>query len=211
MTDTAAPAAQKSGPRISGAFHRLLAFSGLIALVVAFSLASPNFMQTQNILAILQATSVNGVLAIAATLVIITGGIDLSVGTLMTFCAVIAGVILTYLGLPLPLGVIGAILAGAQQMAVEAGAGGQHLRHRDGDVGGGRSGLLGIEIERAGDVAEQAEIGREAEMIDFPADQSVAGIGGIGAAGDEADVLLARKLPRLLGDQRRGDQGGGGE
>jgi ribose transport system permease protein len=112
MTDTAAPAA-KSGPRISGAFHRLLAFSGLIALVVAFSLASPNFMQTQNILAILQATSVNGVLAIAATLVIITGGIDLSVGTLMTFCAVIAGVILTYLGLPLPLGVIGAILAGA--------------------------------------------------------------------------------------------------
>ncbi|MBN9333754.1 ABC transporter permease [Devosia sp.] len=112
MTDTAAPAA-KSGPRISGAFHRLLAFSGLIALVVAFSLASPNFMQTQNILAILQATSVNGVLAIAATLVIITGGIDLSLGTLMTFCAVLAGVILTYLGLPLPLGVIGAILAGA--------------------------------------------------------------------------------------------------
>lgn len=112
MTDTAAPAA-KSGPRISGAFHRLLAFSGLIALVVAFSLASPNFMQTQNILAILQATSVNGVLAIAATLVIITGGIDLSVGTLMTFCAVIAGVILTYLGLPMPLGIVGAILAGA--------------------------------------------------------------------------------------------------
>jgi ribose transport system permease protein len=112
MTDTTAPA-QKSGLRITGAFHRLLAFSGLIALIVVFSLASPNFMQTQNILAILQATSVNGVLAIAATLVIITGGIDLSVGTLMTFCAVITGVILTYLGLPLPLGVIGAILAGS--------------------------------------------------------------------------------------------------
>lgn len=111
MTDTAAPAV-KTGPRISGAFHRLLAFSGLIALVVAFSLASPNFLQTQNILAILQATSVNGVLAIAATLVIITGGIDLSVGTLMTFCAVVAGVILTYWSLPLPVGVLGAILAG---------------------------------------------------------------------------------------------------
>jgi ribose transport system permease protein len=111
MTDTAVPAS-KSGVRISGAFHRLLAFSGLIALVIVFSLASPNFMQTQNILAILQATSVNGVLAIAATLVIITGGIDLSVGTLMTFCAVIAGVILTYFGLPLPFGILGAILAG---------------------------------------------------------------------------------------------------
>ncbi|MGV3491177.1 MAG: ABC transporter permease [Devosia sp.] len=111
MTDTAAPAV-KSGPRISGAFHRLLAFSGLLALVVVFSLASPNFLQTQNILAILQATSVNGVLAVAATLVIITGGIDLSVGTLMTFCAVIAGVILTYMGLPLPLGLAGALLTG---------------------------------------------------------------------------------------------------
>lgn len=111
MTDTTATPA-KSGVRISGAFHRLLAFSGLIALVVVFSLASPNFMQTQNVLAILQATSVNGVLAIAATLVIITGGIDLSVGTLMTFCAVITGVVLTYLGLPLPLGVLASILAG---------------------------------------------------------------------------------------------------
>ncbi|WEK03534.1 MAG: ABC transporter permease [Candidatus Devosia phytovorans] len=111
MTDIAAPQA-KSGVRISGTLHRLLAFSGLIALVVVFSLASPNFMQTQNVLAILQATSVNGVLAIAATLVIITGGIDLSVGTLMTFCAVITGVVLTYLGLPLPLGIAASILAG---------------------------------------------------------------------------------------------------
>lgn len=99
--------------RTSGAYHKLLAFSGLIALLVIFSVASPNFMQTSNVLAILQATSVNGVLAVAATLVIITGGIDLSVGTMMTFCAVIAGVVLTYLGLPLPLGIIGAILCGA--------------------------------------------------------------------------------------------------
>lgn len=112
MTDTIATPSGKSRVRVSGAFHRLLAFSGLIALVVVFSLASPNFMQTQNVLAILQATSVNGVLAIAATLVIITGGIDLSVGTLMTFCAVIAGVVLTYLGLPLPVGVAASVLAG---------------------------------------------------------------------------------------------------
>ena len=96
-----------------GARYKLLAFGSLIILFVVFSLASPNFLQTSNILAILQATSVNGVLAIAATVVIITGGIDLSVGTLMTFCAVIAGVVLTFLGLPLPLGIAGAILAGA--------------------------------------------------------------------------------------------------
>ena len=113
MSTTAMPTAGASSRRFSGAQHRLLAFSGLIVLMVVFSLASPNFLQTSNIISILQATSVNGVLAVAATLVIITGGIDLSVGTLMTFCAVIAGVVLTFWGMPLPLGVIAAILAGA--------------------------------------------------------------------------------------------------
>ena len=97
----------------SGAQQKVLAFASLIVLLVFFSVASPNFLQTSNILAILQATSVNGVLAIAATLVIITGGIDLSVGTLMTFTAVIAGVVLTFWGLAMPFGIVAAIAAGA--------------------------------------------------------------------------------------------------
>ncbi len=109
----ASQSAALSWLRSSGAHHKLLAFASLIVLMIVFSIASPNFFQTANILAILQATSVNGVLAIAATLVIITGGIDLSVGTLMTFCAVIAGVVLTYWGMPLPFGILAAIAAGA--------------------------------------------------------------------------------------------------
>jgi ribose transport system permease protein len=99
--------------RFAGAQQKLLAFGTLIILLIGFSLASPNFMQTSNVLAILQATSVNGILAVAATLVIITGGIDLSVGTLMTFTAVIAGVVLTYWGMLLPFGIIAAVLTGA--------------------------------------------------------------------------------------------------
>ncbi len=93
--------------------QKLLAFASLLVLMIFFSLASPNFMQADNLVAILQATAVNGVLAIACTFVIISGGIDLSVGTLMTFCAVMAGVVLTYWGLPLPLGIVAAILSGA--------------------------------------------------------------------------------------------------
>jgi ribose transport system permease protein len=54
-----------------------------------------------------------GVLAISATIIIITGGIDLSVGTAMTFTAVTAGMLLTWLQLPIPVGVAGAILMGA--------------------------------------------------------------------------------------------------
>src|SRR5262249_58284448 len=82
------------------ALQKLLAFASLVLLLIYFSFASPAFMQTDNMINILQATAVNGVLAIASTFVIITAGIDLSVGTLMTFCAVMAGGVLTSLGLP---------------------------------------------------------------------------------------------------------------
>ena len=93
--------------------QKLLAFASLLALMIFFSTMSGNFLQTDNIVSILQATAVNGVLAVACTFVIITSGIDLSVGTLMTFCSVMAGVVLTNLGMPLPLGIAAAILAGA--------------------------------------------------------------------------------------------------
>ena len=69
----------------SSARQKLLAFASLIGLMIFFSFASPAFMQTDNMVGILQATAVNGVLAIACTFVIITSGIDLSVGTVMTF------------------------------------------------------------------------------------------------------------------------------
>ena len=97
----------------SGARQKLLAFASLIALIVFFGIAAPQFLQTDNLVSILQATAVNGVLAIASTFVIITGGIDLSVGTLMTFCAVMTGVVLTYWGMPLYLGIVAALFFGA--------------------------------------------------------------------------------------------------
>jgi len=112
-TTTHAPKSAVSRIVAAGTHQRVLAFTSLIILLIGFSLASPNFMQTSNMIAILQATSVNGVLAVAVTLVIITGGIDLSIGTMMTFCAVITGVVLTYAGLPLLVGVIAAIATGA--------------------------------------------------------------------------------------------------
>ena len=103
----------KSAAFSQGTWQKILAFASLIALMTVFSIASENFLQRDNLIGILQATAVNGVLAVAVTFVIITGGIDLSVGTLMTFCAVVAGVFLTYWGLPMPVGIVAAIAAGA--------------------------------------------------------------------------------------------------
>lgn len=93
--------------------QKLLAFAGLILLLIVFSLASPNFFKIDNLVGILLATAVNGVLAIGTTFIIISGGIDLSIGTVMTFSAVMTGVFITMWKLPIPIGVAGGILTGA--------------------------------------------------------------------------------------------------
>jgi ribose transport system permease protein len=107
------PVVKPTGLFGSEARQKLLAFASLILLLIYFSFASPAFMQTDNMINILQATAVNGVLAIASTFIIITAGIDLSVGTLMTFTAVMAGVFLTYWGLPMWIGILAALGTGA--------------------------------------------------------------------------------------------------
>lgn len=104
--------AQKQSFLRSDATQKLLAFAALIILFVGFSLASPNFFSFSNITGILLATAVNGVLALGVTFVIITSGIDLSIGTVMTFSAVMTGVFITVWKLPVPVGVLGGLLAG---------------------------------------------------------------------------------------------------
>src|SRR6202048_742479 len=96
----------------SDALQRVLAFGALLALFIVFSLASPNFLQFDNMVGILLATSVNGVLALGGTFVITTGGIDLSVGTVMTLSAVMTGVFVTVWHLPLPLGILAGLATG---------------------------------------------------------------------------------------------------
>lgn len=96
----------------AGAVQQVLAFGALIALVVVFSLASPNFLQFNNVVGILLSTAVNGILALGVTFVIITGGIDLSIGTVMTFAAVMTGVFITNWGWPIGLGVLAGVASG---------------------------------------------------------------------------------------------------
>src|SRR2546427_12585718 len=86
----------------SDAVQRLLAFAALIVIVVVFSLLSPNFLQFDNLVGILLATTVTGVLALGVTFVIITGGIDLSIGTVMTRSAGVTGPVGTVWQPPLP-------------------------------------------------------------------------------------------------------------
>src|SRR3954449_7957139 len=84
-----------------------LAFATLVVLLIFFSIASSNFFTPSNISGILLSTAVVGILALGTTFVIITGGIDLSIGTGMTLCAVMTGVLIVNTRLPGWLGGVG--------------------------------------------------------------------------------------------------------
>jgi len=98
--------------KISGSLQQLFAFGSLIVILVFFSIASPYFFTTSNLVGILMAATVVGILALGTTFVIIAGGIDLSIGTGMILCGVMTGVFQTYWGWPVWAGVLGAVLFG---------------------------------------------------------------------------------------------------
>lgn len=63
---------------------------GLVLIFATFAYASPIFMESRNLVNILQQSSINACIAIGMTLVIISGGIDLSVGPVAALSAVIS-------------------------------------------------------------------------------------------------------------------------
>ena len=111
---TPAPSSVAGGVTVSlrDRLQQFLAFASLLVIFIVFAVASPNFLTYGNVLAILYSTVVIGTLALGTTFVIITGGIDLSIGTGMALCAVMSGVIIVNLGIPLVLGVLGTIMFG---------------------------------------------------------------------------------------------------
>ncbi len=123
MTDSAldTAAAGKPGFLTASTMQKAVAFVVLVVMLAFFSIFAANFAAWNNMVNIMQATAVNGVLGVAVTFVIISGGIDLSVGTMMTLTAVMAGIVLTNMGMPLPVGIVGAIASGAVMGAVSGG------------------------------------------------------------------------------------------
>lgn len=109
--ETTAVAPKKSVMR-SGAAQKLLAFGALILIFAFFAVASPVFFTWENMKGIFLATAVNGILALGVTFIIITAGIDLSVGTVMTLSAVMTGVFITFWGLPVPVGILAGLATG---------------------------------------------------------------------------------------------------
>ena len=70
---------------------KMRTFIALIAVLIFFSFAAPNFLSTANWILMSKHVALNAFLAMGMTFVIITGGIDLSVGSIVGLCGMVAG------------------------------------------------------------------------------------------------------------------------
>lgn len=87
-------------------------FIGLIAIIIIFTIWTPYFLSVSNLLNIAQQTTINAVIAVGMTYVIITAGIDLSVGSIMAFSGVVLASLLKA-DQPVAVAILGGLLIGA--------------------------------------------------------------------------------------------------
>lgn len=99
--------------RFSDIVSQLAAGGALIVVFVFLSFASPDFLTADNLFNIGSQTAVVAVIAVGMTIVIITAGIDLSVGSVAALSGVVGAVLMSSVGLPMPLAVLGGTLVGA--------------------------------------------------------------------------------------------------
>jgi ribose transport system permease protein len=86
---------------------------GLVLLIIGFSLTSDVFFSVRNGLNILDQVTVLGILAIGMTAVIVIGGIDLSVGSVLALAMMVMGWLSETGGVPLPICIVAAVAVGA--------------------------------------------------------------------------------------------------
>ena len=91
--------------------RQLGTFFGLILLMVILWILTPYFLTVSNLLNILEQSSINAIIAVGMTFVIITAGIDLSVGSILAFSGVVMATVLQA-GMPVPFALLIGILAG---------------------------------------------------------------------------------------------------
>ena len=92
--------------------QRLLPFLTLIALFLILAIASPNFLTPTNLSSVVRQTAVINIMALGMTLIIISGGIDLSVGSILALSGLL-GTMLMERKLGIPAGMVVGLFVGA--------------------------------------------------------------------------------------------------
>jgi ribose transport system permease protein len=98
-------------PRFLASGRRLGTLAGLFGLCLLLWILTPHFLTVSNLLNVLEQTAINAVIAAGMTFVIISGGIDLSVGSLVALSGVVLGTLL-HAGVPMPVAIAASLGVG---------------------------------------------------------------------------------------------------
>ena len=79
--------------------QRLLPFFTLVALFIILSMASPNFLTSTNLSSVVRQTAVINIMALGMTVIIIAGGIDLSVGSILALAGLLGAMTMEKYGI----------------------------------------------------------------------------------------------------------------
>ncbi|MDE3194719.1 MAG: ABC transporter permease [Acidobacteriota bacterium] len=91
--------------------QKLLPFLSLIVLFIALSIASPYFLTANNLASVARQTAVFNTMALGMTIVIVSGGIDLSVGSILGISGLV-GTMALERGYPIPVGILVGLIVG---------------------------------------------------------------------------------------------------
>ena len=91
--------------------RQLGTLAGLLVLMTVLAILSPHFLTRSNLLTVLEQTAINAIIAVGMTLVIISAGIDLAVGSILALSGIVLGLVLQA-GVPVPLAILLAVVAG---------------------------------------------------------------------------------------------------
>ncbi|WP_138733059.1 ABC transporter permease [Modestobacter excelsi] len=111
-TDPTVQPPENRGFPVAYWWDRVGIFLVLLLLIALMSAIAPNFLSVDNAVNVARSVSINAILAAGMTVVILTAGIDLSVGSILAVAGV-GGVLLATNGVPTPLALLGGIAIGA--------------------------------------------------------------------------------------------------
>lgn len=88
-------------------------FLVVVVIMVILTIASPNFATASNLAIVARIIALNSIIAMGMTMVILLGGIDLSVGSVVALTSVVVGFVLVKLGMPIWVTILAGLAVGA--------------------------------------------------------------------------------------------------
>lgn len=112
-TQTQSALPQQAAPQWKEKLSEHIPLLSLIVLSIAFTCLSDVFLTTRNLLNVVDQLTVLGIMALGMTAVIVIGGIDLSVGSVLALSMMAMGWLSNMVGVPMPVAIVAGLVVGA--------------------------------------------------------------------------------------------------